>query len=115
MDEIPALLPSFRRHLRAARLAHRTIQSYDEAVDQLTRFLKDDGRSTEAQHVQRSDCEAFIADLIERHRPSTAANRFRGLQQFWKWAEDEGYAISVERLDRYGAPVRAVDESLRDG
>jgi site-specific recombinase XerC len=33
---------------------------------------------------------AGIADLLETGKPSSAANRFRSVQQFFKWAVDEG-------------------------
>ena len=88
-DEIPALIPSFVLHLRAKNLSERTVQSYTEAATQLARFLKDSGRRTGIDHIERGDIEAFIADILERHKPSTAANRFRSLQQFFKWATDD--------------------------
>jgi hypothetical protein len=32
---------------------------------------------------------AFIADQLERWKPLTALNRYRGLQAFFKWAVAE--------------------------
>ncbi len=41
-------------------------------------------------NLRREHVEAFIAYLLERWKPSTANNRFRGLQAFFKWLEEEG-------------------------
>ena len=41
--------------------------------------------------VRREHVEAFLAGLQGRgHRPATAAQRFRSLQQLFKWLADEG-------------------------
>ena len=85
--EIPSLLPSFRRHLRAENRADRTIQSYTEATDFLARFLKDEGLSTEVGLIEKRHVEAWMEGLIDAWKPSTAANRFRSLQQFFKSAQ----------------------------
>jgi site-specific recombinase XerD len=39
--------------------------------------------------MRRSDIEAFIAAQLDHHRPTTAAVRFRSIQQFYRWALDE--------------------------
>lgn len=40
--------------------------------------------------VKREHVEAFIVDQLRRHKPATASVRYRGLQGFFKWAEEEG-------------------------
>lgn len=40
--------------------------------------------------IKREHIEGFVSELLEHRKPATAANRFRGLQQFFKWAIDEG-------------------------
>jgi site-specific recombinase XerD len=45
---------------------------------------------TSAASIKREHVEAFIVHLLERHSPSTAANRFRSLQQLFRWLEEEG-------------------------
>ena len=106
-DEISALLPSFRRSLSARNRADRTIQSYCEAASQLAYFLKDSGLPVGVADVRRQDVEAFVAYLVARFKPSTAAIRFRSLQQFFKWlvAEDE-----IERSPMEGMAAPAVPE-----
>lgn len=44
----------------------------------------------EVSYIRREHLESFIADLLARRKPATAINRCRGLQQFFKWAVEEG-------------------------
>jgi site-specific recombinase XerD len=81
---------SFARHLRASNLAPRTIKTYLEGVARLAAFLERQGMPTDVAAIRREHVEAFIADLLETSRPATAANRYRSVQAFFKWAEDEG-------------------------
>ena len=81
---------SFRRHLNASNLSPRTVQSYLEAVDLFTRYLSEQGMPTTLPAIRREHVEAFIESLLERFKPSTAANRYAGLRAFFKWAVDEG-------------------------
>ncbi len=45
---------------------------------------------TAAGSVRREHVEAFIADQLTRWTPSTAASRYRYLQQFFRWLDEEG-------------------------
>lgn len=41
--------------------------------------------------IAREHVEAFLIDLQERgHKPATGSQRFRSLQQFFKWLKEEG-------------------------
>jgi site-specific recombinase XerC len=40
--------------------------------------------------IRREHVEAWIGELLERWRPATASNRYRGLQAFMRWAVEEG-------------------------
>ena len=94
------LLPSFEGTLRVRNRRPRTIESYGEAVRLLDEFLDAQGLTTDAVEVTRREIEAFMLDQLEgtipgsnpprKRRPSTAAGRYRYLQQFWKWAAAEG-------------------------
>ena len=84
------LAPSFERHLRAENKAPRTITVYMEAVRQLAAFLSGKGMPSQLGSIRREHVEAFVVDLLERRTPATAANRYRSLQQFFKWAVEEG-------------------------
>ena len=88
--DLLALTRSFERYLRAANRSPRTVQTYLEAVEQLGRFLAERGMPTDAARVRREHVEAYLEMLLERWKPATASNRFRALQQFFKYLVDEG-------------------------
>jgi site-specific recombinase XerD len=82
---------SFRRSLLAENKAPRTIRTYLEALGLFGEFLASQGMPTDIEGIHREHVEAFIADLLNRgQRPATAANRYRSLQAFFRWAADEG-------------------------
>ena len=81
---------SFGRSLKAQNLSDRTIDSYLESAVLLGRFLADKGMPQDVAKLTREHIESFITDLLERWRPATAANRYRGLQSFFKWLVEEG-------------------------
>ena len=67
------------------------MQSYDEAARQFTAFLTTAGLPLEVGALQREHVEAFLLDLQARGRSaSTAAGRYRSLQQLFRWLEEEG-------------------------
>ena len=44
---------------------------------------------TEAERVRREHIEAYIVTELGAHKPATANQRFRSLQQLFKWLEEE--------------------------
>lgn len=88
-DDVSVNLPSFLRSLRAQAKSGRTVETYAEAVVQLDRFLVAHGMPSEIRHIRREHVESFIASLLERWKPATANNRYRGLQAFFKWLVEE--------------------------
>jgi len=87
-SRLPDLTRSFERHLRAENKSDRTIETYLEAVRLLEAFLA--GRGVRLADADRAHIEAFLADLLARWKPATAANRYRSLKVFYAWLEDEG-------------------------
>lgn len=84
--DISRLLASFRRHLAAEGRAPATLQTYSKAVNQLDAYLE--GKAPAA--VGRPDIEDFLVSLREAgNAPATISQRFRSLQQFWRWLEEE--------------------------
>ncbi len=79
------LLRSFARSLRARNRSPRTVQAYLEAAQ----LLADFSGSRDLATVSRGDVEDFLADQLSRHRPTTAAGRFRSLQQLYRWMVEE--------------------------
>ena len=80
-----SLLRSFTRSLRARNRSPKTIRSYLEAA----RLLSEHAHHRDLLLLTHDDIEAFLADQLEKHRPTTAAVRFRSLQQFYRWAVTE--------------------------
>jgi site-specific recombinase XerD len=88
--DIEANAASFARHLRAGNKAANTIKAYLEASAQLDAFLAARGMPRTVAGLHREHVEAFIEDQLARLRPASAANRYRSLQQFFRWLVDEG-------------------------
>lgn len=84
---IGPLRDSFLRHLAAENRSPSTRVTYGAAIDLLSTFLAD----PDVAAIRSSDVESFLIDLRQRgQRPATLANRYRSLQQFFKWLVDEG-------------------------
>jgi len=86
-------LASFTRHLRAENKAPSTIVTYSKAVEQFETFLAEPRRRRPRRvaDVRREDVEAFLVDRQDAGmRPATLSQRFRSLQQFFKWLAAEG-------------------------
>lgn len=88
--ELGELLTSWRRHLRAQRISPATISTYSTAVGQLAAFLERRGMPTAPGAISREHVEAFITDILERWKPATAHNRYRGCHAFFRWLVEEG-------------------------
>lgn len=108
------LLASWSLALRAKNRSVRTVRNYCSAAELLDGFLPDDRSLLDAQ---RPDIERFIADQLDRHSTSTAATRFRCVQQFYRWATGEGLlevspmeGMTPPRLDEKVIPVLSLEE-----
>jgi site-specific recombinase XerD len=107
VEDLRGLLGSWELHLRADRKAARTIDNYLEGAGQLVDFLDATGMPAPAHRIRRDHIEAFVVHLIETRSPSTAGNRFRAIQQLFRWLADEG-EIPVSPMERMKPP--RVDE-----
>jgi len=90
VGDLEALTASFRRHLRAGNLSPRTIATYAEACEGLRRFLLERGMPTRVAVIGREHVETYVEELLGRWKPATANNRYRALQQFFRFLVDEG-------------------------
>ena len=95
VGELTVLLPSWRLHLEASNLSPRTIRAYTDDGALLAAFLAAKGMPTAVLSIRREHVEAFIVAELERTSPSSAATRYRSLQQLFKWLDDEGEINSV--------------------
>lgn len=99
---IADLSASFRRHLRAAGKAERTITLYQQSLRFFSDWLAEQGRPLTLDQLNRHAIAAWLASLIERgNEPSTVATRLRGMRRFCRWLVDEG------ELDK--APTEGVE------
>lgn len=115
-EPLEDLLGSFELSLRARNRSPRTVRNYLSAVQLLDDFLPS---GSSPLTVDRRTVEGFIADQLDRHTPTTAATRFRCLQQWYRWAIEEGLidsspmeGMTPPRLDEKVVPVLA-DDQLR--
>ncbi len=91
VEDVSSNLASFSRHLRAENKAPSTITTYAKAVVQLRDYLVSAGMPSRVASIRREHVESFLIDLQEHgRRPATIAQRFRSLQQFFKWLASEG-------------------------
>ncbi|HEX7171850.1 MAG TPA: phage integrase N-terminal SAM-like domain-containing protein, partial [Candidatus Limnocylindria bacterium] len=92
---------SFTRHLRAENLAASTVATYVKALNQLNSFLVQQGMPTDVAAIRREHIEAFLVALSDSgNRPATVANRYRSLQQVFRWlvGEDEIHESPMARM-----------------
>jgi site-specific recombinase XerD len=91
--------------LRADGKSEKTLKTYRESADKLIAFLAsppplpeetarlvDSARAVAGPgHVTALHLRAFMSHLLSLHKPATANNRYRGLQQWFRWmtSEDE--------------------------
>ena len=88
-DSLQFLIQSYVRHLRAANMSPRTIETYSESCLQFETFFSERS-AQQAALPQRKDIEAFIQELLATRSPATASVRYRALRRFFAWAEEEG-------------------------
>lgn len=98
-DANKALLRSFTRTLRNANRSQRTIDSYLEAA----RLLADFRPGADLDALDRDDLEDFMADQLARHKPTTAAIRYRALRRLYNWMVDEE-VIETSPMRKMAAP-----------
>jgi site-specific recombinase XerD len=82
VDGNSLLLREWEHALRAEHKSDQTVRSYIESARMLAIFLDD----ADLLSVTADDLRRFLADLLARRSPSTAAVRYRSLQQFYGWA-----------------------------
>ncbi len=78
-------LASFTRAMRSHNISPNTIIAYGGAVRQFGRWLMDRGYPTNVASIEPRHIEEWIGELLQRNKPGTAHNRWRGLQRFFNW------------------------------
>lgn len=103
MDDLAALLPDWRTHLRARNVAPSTIVSYARVGTALLEYLRSTGMPTAVSAIRREHLEAFLADLVGRVAAATAAKHYRSLQQLFRWLVEDG-EITASPMERMRPP-----------
>lgn len=88
--DFDGLIGSFGRSLRAKNRSAKTQKGYLDTAWQFAGFCAERGFPTDLRQIERGHVEEFIADQLERWSPSTAATRYQCLQQFIRFAVEEG-------------------------
>lgn len=89
VGDLGTLAPAWIRSLRASNKSPKTIETYGEAARLFTVFLTTHQMPTAAEEITRQHVECFIADLLDRFKPATAANRYRALSRFFDFLVEE--------------------------
>jgi site-specific recombinase XerD len=104
LGDIRRLAESFEIALAARNLSTRTSRTYLDAVGLFAGFLERSGMPTRLDAITREHVEAFIAAELERVSPTSVHIRYRGLQQFFRWAVSDG-EITVSPMVNMHPPV----------
>lgn len=87
MSRLTALTDDFSLHLQAEGKSPKTVGTYSQSITKFVQLLGD----KEATEVTRRDIDRFLVDLrAAGYRDTSVSVWFRGLQQFWRWALEEG-------------------------
>jgi site-specific recombinase XerD len=106
----------FERDLKLLNRSPRTIQSYEEAVNQLLAFAAGEWCTGPCEHAHRAQpdlteqtkasIQDYLLEVLERHSDQTAANRFRSLRRFYNWMVKEE-VLTESPMKRLGEPKPA--------
>ena len=101
--DVTTLALSWRRTLAAENKSPATLDTYLRTVRLFVQFLAERGMPRDIEAIRREHCEAFVQDQLDRHSASTANTRYRSLQRFFGWAEDEG-EVDISPMHRMRPP-----------
>lgn len=106
--QLTDLAASFRRALRAANKAERTLVLYGQSIRFFCDWLTEQGRPATLDQLNRHAIAAWLAHLLETGKePSTVATRLRGMRRFCIWLEREG---EVDKAPTSGVEIPASTE-----
>jgi len=94
---------AFGRSLRAKNRSPKTIRAYTESVRLLADFLVARDIATDPAALTRPDLEGFITNQLDQWTASTAATRYRCLQQFFKFLLD-AEVIDISPMAKMAPP-----------
>ena len=114
------LRDSYLRGLQAQNKSPKTTKTYMESLGLFQRFLAAQGMPQQVTSIRREHVESFITDVLAHWKPSTANNRYRGIQQFFRWCVEEGeikespmVRMRPPKIPEESQPVRTEQEFRR--
>jgi site-specific recombinase XerD len=90
VDANALVLREWTHALKAEHKSDATVRSYIESARMLARFLAVTNVTADILTAPTDDLRRFIAELLATRSPSTAAVRYRSLQQLYAWAVRDG-------------------------
>lgn len=84
-----ALTASWEIHLRSRNLSPKTLRIYLSAAASLDAWLAARGHAGGWETVTREHLEAYTGELASSRSAGYASNRYRSLQQLWRWLAEE--------------------------
>ena len=109
--EWPGYLVDWDRTLRAGNYPETTRYNYLLAAAQLGRYLDEYSPDPEAVDaaqdptaVLKRHVEAYLAWMIETRSASTALNKYKGAQQFFRWLVEDEEAMDRSPMTRVRQP-----------
>jgi site-specific recombinase XerD len=114
-EDLPRLwagyLQDWDRTMRSRNHPDTTRYNYVLAAAQLARYLREhspdfesDAAADDPTQVTKRHVEAFQAWVIETRSASTALNKHKALQQFFKWLVIDEEEVDRSPMDRVGQP-----------
>jgi site-specific recombinase XerD len=102
--DLAPLKTSFVRSLKARHRSPKTIETYSHAIDRLEAYLREQGMPLLVVGIRREHLEAHIAALLETASAGYAINRYKSLQQFFRWCVEEG-ELKESPMERMHVPT----------
>lgn len=88
-EKLGDVLGAFRRHLKAAGKADRTIDGYSRAVRYFADWLTSEGIPDTVAALNRRTIEEYLAARSDDLSTQTLITYVKGVQAFARWAADE--------------------------
>lgn len=90
-ERLDDLAASWRRDLRAADKAPRTIELYSQSVRFYCEWLEAQGRPQTVDELTKASISAWLGHLSEKgNAPQTVLTRYKGMRRFIRWLLAEG-------------------------
>jgi site-specific recombinase XerD len=90
-ERLDDLLASWRRDLRAADKADRTIEIYSQSVRFFSTWLTENDRPATLDQLTKHAVANWLGELRDKGQASgTLSTRYRGLKRFCRWLVAEG-------------------------